>query len=62
MLTASMLYFVFLVLVTVGGVVLTKIGMSSGHLLASGAGVFGCILASAAATITLSLSTTLGQM
>lgn len=56
MIAASVLFFVFILFVTGCGIVLTKVGTTSGHLVASAAGAFGCVLASAAATIVISLS------
>lgn len=62
MLVASVLYIGFIVLTTGCGLYLGRVGTNSGHLVASAAGVFGCVLVAAAATITLSLSDALGSM
>ena len=62
MLIASVLYFGFIVLTTGCGIFLTRVGTTSGHLVASAAGAFGCVLAAAAATIAISLSNVLGSI
>ena len=56
MVTASVLYFGFIMLMTGCGVFLNRVGTSTGHLLASAAGTLGCVLVTAAVTIALSLS------
>lgn len=53
---ASLLYIGFLALATGGGLFLTRVGTTSGHLMASAAGAFGCVLAVAAATLALGFS------
>ncbi len=62
MLSASVLYFGFILLVTGGGIALTRVGTNSGHILASAAGAFGCILAAALAAIVMSVASGLGTV
>ena len=57
MLTAAALYFGVIVLATGCGIYLTRVGTTTGHLLASAAGAFGCVLVAAAAAIMITMST-----
>lgn len=56
MMFASIVFFVFVLFVIGCGIALTKVGTTSGHLVASAAGAFGFVLVSAAVTILMSLS------
>lgn len=62
MIAATLLYFGFIVILTGGGVFLTKVGTTSGHLVASAVGAFGCVLVAAAATLTLGMSGVVGSL
>lgn len=62
MLTVPLLYFGFIVLMTGCGILVTRVGTTTGHLLASAVGAFACVLIAAAVTIALSLSSSLVSM
>lgn len=62
MLIASVVYFGFIVLIAGCGIYLTRVGATTGHLVASAAGAFGCVLVAAAAAITVTLSNVMGQI
>ncbi|MEO7349436.1 MAG: hypothetical protein ABIW32_06235 [Terrimesophilobacter sp.] len=57
MMMVTMLYFSFILIITAGGVFLTRLGTTSGHFVALAAGAFGCVLLAAAATIAVTMTT-----